>query len=574
MLQELHVRNLALIDESYIELNEGLNVLTGETGAGKTVLVQAMNLLLGERADYSFIRTGCKEAYVEGLFSLQNAPKEVKECLKGVSSEEDAQYVISRTISIEGKSKCYINGKIVTLTCLKELGNVLVDFHGQHEHQSLLKASSHLDFLDRYAGQDVPEAREKYSKAYLKFKKISFNLKKLKDEAQERARKEDLVCYQIEEIEKADLKVGEEEDLIKERDLLRNAEKICEAVNLARETLLGESQYCIHDLLAKAEGALTKVSEYGPELSEVCKRVKDVSLEIDDLGQSLRAYAEQLEYSPDKLEDIETGLVTINALKRKYGESIEEILQFLSQAQVELDSLRTAESLLGDLELEVDKSYSELSILAEDLSKKRRKTALSFEEEVTKQLSDLNMPKVKFGAQVLNVQSTEPDEGLMVFGKKHKFSSDGVDFVEFLISPNLGEPLKPLAKIASGGEMSRIMLALKIVLANVDSIPTLIFDEIDSGVGGRTAGFVGQKMNLLSGTHQLICVTHLPQIAAFANRHFRVYKKEKGKKIQTFVEALLFDDRIDEMARMLGGKSGPTELSKKHALELIELAKK
>ncbi|MDO8886525.1 DNA repair protein RecN [Candidatus Oleimmundimicrobium sp.] len=575
MLQELHIKNLALIDESYVEFDKGLNVLTGETGAGKTVLVQAINLLVGERADYSFIRTGCEEACVEGSFLLQNTTNEALEYLDTADLDEDArQFVISRKISRDGKNKCYINGKIVTLNCLKEMGNFLVDFHGQHEHQSLLKTSSHLEFLDRYAGREDLDLRGKYSKTYEELKKMSSNIKKLKNETQERSGKEDLLRFQIEEIKNSNLRSGEEEDLIKERDVSRNAEKICEAVNLARDALSGDSQYSAYDFIAKAEGSVARVSEFDVQLDEIYKRIESVSLEVDDLGQLLRAYVEKFQYNPNRLDNIETRLATINALKRKYGETIDEILRFSNQAQVELDSLMTAESLLGNSELKLAEKYNELSAFAEELSKKRKKAALDFEKEVIKQLCDLNMPKVKFGVQILSKESTELDDGLTVLGKKCKFNSDGVDTVEFLISPNPGEPLKPLVKIASGGEMSRIMLALKIVLANIDSIPTLIFDEIDSGVGGKTAGFVGQKMNFLSETHQLICITHLPQIAAFANRHFRVFKKEAENKTQTFVETLSFNDRIAEIARMLGGKGDPTELSKKHALELINLAKK
>jgi len=574
MLQELHIKNLVLIDEGYIEFGKGLNVFTGETGAGKTVLVEAMNLLLGERADCSLIRTGCQEAHIEGLLTLKDGPKGAIEQLKEFASDDDAQYVISRRITREGKNKCYINGKIVTLNRLKDIGNILVDLHGQHEHQSLLKVSTHLDLLDSYAGQKVLAKKREYTEIYNELKILLENLKALKEKARERARKEDLLHFQIEEIEKAGLKLNEEDDLRKERDVLSNIEKISEAVNFSRETISGDTQYCLHDLLAGIEESLSKVFEFDSELADIYQRIKNISFELDDLGQLLSLYAEGLGYNSGRLEEIEDRLAAINSLKKKYGENIEQILAFKDKAQVEADSLMTVESRLSELELDLVKKEKRLAVVAKALSEEREKAALNFEKEVTQQLSELNMPKVKFSVQILNEKLGDAEGGILISGERFKYFPGGLDIVEFTISPNPGEPLKPLAKIASGGEVSRIMLALKGILAKVDSIPILIFDEIDSGVGGETAGFVGQKVGILSDTHQVICITHLPQIAVFADSHFRVFKKEKDGRTQTFVEALFFEDRIDEIARMLSGRSEVTELSKKHALELIELAKK
>jgi len=573
LLQELHIKNLALIDENYIEFDKGLNVLTGETGAGKTILVEAMNLLLGERTDCLLIRTGCDEAYVEGTFVLEGGFKETMNQFGEFISAEDAQCVISRRISKEGKNKCYINGKLVPLQFLKQIGNILVDLHGQHAHQTILKSSTHIDFLDRYVGHELLDEKFKYIKDYNEFREMVSNLESLKEQTRERARKKELLCFQIEEIEKANLKLGEIEDLIKERDILKNAEKICEAVKMSHETLWGEPQFSVHDLLVKTEEALGRVSDYSLELAEVYQKIRNISFELEDLSHKLSDYLDGLQFEPNRLEEIEARLAEMYLLRKKYGDNIEEILDFMNKAQVELNSLMTSERNLGELELNIAGRKKELTEIARKLSGKRKRGAVRLEEEVVKHLTELNMPKVRFKVQIINESVDNQKEVIFATEDGFKLYLNGIDDVEFLISPNPGEPLKPLAKIASGGEISRIMLALKIVLAKVDSVSTLIFDEIDSGVGGRTAGFVGQKMNILSDTHQVICITHLPQIAAYANQHLLVFKKEVDNRMQTFVEALSFDDKIDEVARMLGGKGEPSELSKKHALELIQLAK-
>ncbi|MDI6799103.1 MAG: DNA repair protein RecN [Actinomycetota bacterium] len=560
MLRELHIKNLILIDELYIEFDRGLNVLTGETGAGKTALIEAVNLLLGERSDTGMIRSGTDEAKVEGLFTIPPSRLLELEDLREYLGDS-AEYVIVRKISKEGKSKCYINGNMVTLSTIKDLGNLLIDLHGQHDHQSLLKTANHLNFLDRYGGSDLLELKSKYQAKHLSLKRDTGLLNRLSDSKGEREKEKDLLKFQIDEIENAALTLGEEEALVQEAEVLSSSERIMEALLSTKDSISSDLDNSVMDSLKRSEVLLSKVADLEPRLFAAHQRLEGISVELEDLAGELRRLAEDFAYNPERLKEVQDRLAAISFLKKKYGQSVGEILYFLERAKQELSLIDDSGERIKDLFESVEASKVELYSLGVELSKRRLKAASLFEAEVITHLKDLNMVKIDFKVDI----ETLGREDLLQ-------SSTGIDRIEFLISPNQGEALRPLAKIASGGEISRVMLALKIALAKVDEIETLIFDEIDSGVGAVTAGYVGEKLSLLSDTHQIICVTHLPQIAAYGELHYRVFKEEESGATKTHIDKLSFDDRIDEIARMLGGKGSPTELSKEHAKELLKLA--
>ncbi|HAW60486.1 MAG TPA: DNA repair protein RecN [Actinobacteria bacterium] len=571
MLRELHINNFALIDESYLEFGEGLTVLTGETGAGKTVIIEAMNLLIGERADTTLIRTGSAQAHVEGLFSLEPSFVTPKFDWEESFSDARGEFVISRIISNEGKSKCYIGGRLVALSSLQSLGNNLVDLHGQHEHQSLLKPTLHLDCLDMYGGEELLKLRGEFAGGYRKLSDLREELERLRLNEAERLKRIDLLRFQIDEIERANLQRGEEESLSRERAILRNAERLYSASHRAYQAISGdETPQGALDCVRQAVQEMKTVAGIDESLDEICRTLESLSYEMEDCARSLNAYQEGVDFRPGRLDEIESRLALVDLLKKKYGKSIEEIVEYKDKAEVELDELAGSGNRAQALEGEVAELGKELGLLARKISDARKRTALRFEKEVQLQLQELNMTRAKF--KVAIEQESHPD-GLPVGEKRLRASRQGVDRVEFLISPNPGEPLKPLVKIASGGEISRIMLALKIILAGIDNIPILIFDEIDVGIGGKTASAIGQKLALLARNHQVICVTHLPQIASFADRHFYVYKKEVDGRTSIRVEPLDSEGRTNELARMLSGMA-VSEVSRKHAKEMIKSAEK
>ncbi|MDI6891883.1 MAG: DNA repair protein RecN [Actinomycetota bacterium] len=571
MLRELHIKNFALIDESYLELGEGLTVLTGETGAGKTIIIEAMNLLIGERADTTLIRTGSAQAHVEGLFSLESSHLIPEFDWEELSPDARGEFVISRIISNEGKSKCYIGGKLVALGSLLSLGNNLVDLHGQHEHQSLLKPALHLDYLDMYGGEELSKLRGEFAEGYRKLDDLRQELERLCLNEAERLKRIDLLKFQIDEIERANLQRGEGESLNRERAILRNAEGLYSASQQAYQAISGDETLqgaldCVHQAVQE----MKTVSSIDENLDEICRTLESLSYEMEDCARCLNAYREGIDFSPGRLDEIESRLALVDLLKKKYGKSIEEIIGYKDKAEVELDELADSGNRAQALEGEVAELEEKLGLLAGKISDARRGIASRFEKEVQLQLQELNMANARFKVAI----EQEPCLGGLPVGKKSlKASPQGVDQVEFLISPNPGEPLKSLAKIASGGEISRIMLALKIILAGIDNIPILIFDEIDVGIGGKAASAIGQKLALLARNHQVVCVTHLPQIASFADRHFYVYKKEVEGRTSIRVEPLDSEGRTNELARMLSG-AAVSAVSRKHAKEMIESAEK
>lgn len=541
MLSELHIKNFALIDEAYLHFNQGLNILTGETGAGKTVIIEAMNLLFGKRADPILIGSRDKEAMVEASFST-----------------DSSEMILSRLVSKEGKNKCYINGKLATLAMLAEIGDEMVDFHGQHEHQALLKVSTHLDYLDRFGGESVLKMREKLEEGYAELKRLREEMDELRVSERDRISRLDLLKFQIDEIKKAELRAGEEEELERERLLLQNAEKLHQAIRTAREALmqddvpaqagLGAGENI--DIAAQSLSSIAHIDEIPKKMSE---RLEQLSYEIQELTSELRSYSDSINFDPQRLDEVESRLSVISLLKKKYGDTIEEILHYKEQAEKDLASLENSATRLADLEKEEKKREQVLQEHALSLSGERKKLAKKLEQDVEKELKELNLKHCRFKVN---------------FDREEELTSYGVDKVEFLISPNPGESLKPLAKIASGGEVSRIMMALKIALIKADPVPILLFDEIDVGIGGKTAAEVGKKLVYLSSSHQIVCITHLPQIASFADSHFFVSKEVKEKQTTTKVAALDSKGKLEELSRMLSGV-GVSDITKKHAEELL-----
>lgn len=541
MLSELHIKNFALIDEAYLHFNEGLNILTGETGAGKTVIIEAMNLLFGKRADPILIGSRDKEALVEASFST-----------------DSSEVILSRLVSKEGKNKCYINGKLATLAMLAEMGDKMVDFHGQHEHQALLKVSSHLDYLDRFGGESFLEIRERLGQGYQELKRLREEMDELRISERDRISRLDLLKFQIEEIKKADLKMGEEEELERERLLLQNAEKLHQAISTARQALIQDDVPAQAGLGASenievASQSLSSIAHLDEVPKKMAERLEELSYEIQELASELRTYSDSISFDPQRLDEVESRLSVISLLKKKYGDTLKEILQHQKQAEKDLSSLENGATRLADLEKEEKKRQQVLEEQALSLSGERKKLAKKLEQDVEKELKELNLKNCRFKIS---------------FAKEEELTLHGFDKVEFLISPNPGESLKPLAKIASGGEVSRIMLALKIALIKADPVPSLIFDEIDSGIGGKTAAEVGKKLVYLSSSHQIVCITHLPQIASFADSHFFVSKEVKQKETTTKVVALDSKGKLEELSRMLSGV-GVSDITKKHAEELL-----
>lgn len=556
MLSHLQIKNIALIDQVTIEFDEGLNIITGETGTGKSIVIDSMNLLLGERADRNLIRVGEETAYVEGIFNLEDI-EEVSPILDSYGIvADDGVLIVARELSATGKNICRINGRAVTLSALKKVTKHLIDIHGQHEHQSLLSIESHKIFLDSFGGKYIENTKRQVSDCYRELKKIQRKIDKIGGSDRNGRVRRDYIKYQLNEIIEANLMEDEDEELIHERAKLQNAEQIMEGIVNAYNLLYSgwSSMPSIYDGLGNICSELSNLSTLDKSLVELSDRFNNIYYELGDSIEQLRNYKDSFYFDENRLDEIERRLNVINDLKRKYGTTIEEIIKYGQELEEELEQIENNSQILNELKEKEELMLKQLYSMCENLSTKRRKVADEFESQLLQQLSDLGMDQTKFSVEIKS--------------DKNNISSDGFDEIEFLISPNPGEPLKPLAKIASGGEMARIMLAFKTILADVDNIPTLIFDEIDVGISGRIAQIVAQKMAIISSSHQLICVTHLPQIAAMADRHFSIEKYTDEKRTYTTARVLHEGERQMELAKMLGD-ARLSKLSLDHALELI-----
>lgn len=556
MIRQLYIHDFAVIDELRMELGPGLNLLTGETGAGKSVIVGAVNVALGERADVGVVRSGCDRALVEMVLDVSDSPTAMNLLQEAGLDPEEGQIIVSREILQNGKSQCRINGRPVTLLFLKEVTDSLVDVHGQHEHQFLLKPARHIGVLDGWLGEQVQSLLAEISESYRQLSKLKSELLQLQSDERERARAIDLYKFQIQEVANARLTPGEESELEAERMRLANAEKLYTGSSEVFELLGDRSrEFCALDALGEAVNTLQDLATFDPQLSSILESLQGAFYEIEDASRELREYRDAIEYNPARLQVIEERLNLIKSLKRKYGESIEEILDYIQALERRLETLSNYEERSAELIDTIQLLENEVARRASQLSEIRRSGAAAFSEAVKNELRDLGMRDALFEVAIENTDLSET----------------GIDNVEFLISANPGEPLRPLAKIASGGEMSRIMLAIKCVMASVDSIPTLIFDEIDVGVGGRTAEVIARKLETLAKRAQVLCITHLPQIASSFGRHFCIEKHVREGRTVVSVRCLNDEERVTELARMLGGSS-PSETAVRHAREMLRIS--
>ena len=563
MLVELHVTNFALIDHLDLSFGAGLNILTGETGAGKSIIIDALGLALGERAGHDLVRTGAGKATVEAVFDLSHAPAEMRQKLidaglSGDGSDEDDTLLVTRELAKNGsKSQCRINGRLMPVAVLKEIAEGLVDVHGQHEHQSLLAADRHIDILDNWGGKDALALRQQVADLSSEANALKREREKLRTDARERARMLDLYRFQQEELGQANLRPDEEEELAADRTRLASSEKLSAAAAEAYTALSGGERGAggALDALNGALASVEHAANLDENLAPLVETLQSAVVYAEDAARDLRVYQESVESNPERLEEIEMRLDLIRTLKRKYGETIAEIIAYAADLTAKLDALENSEAREEELTTAIAAAETKLSAVAAKLTMARKKAAVKFAAGITRELTDLGMTATKFEVSI------EPQA----------VTSKGADKIEFLLSPNPGEPLRPLAKIASGGEMSRIMLAMKSVLAKSGTIPTMIFDEIDVGVGGRTAQTIGDKLEALAKDAQILCITHLPQIASRAATHFFIEKQVHDGRTTVSVAPLDSEGRIDEIARMLGG-SRRSEAVVQHAREMLSVA--
>lgn len=549
MLQQLSIKNIALIEDLTIELESGFNVLSGETGAGKSIIIDSLNLVLGERADKDLVRSGTQKARVEGIFAVDDG---VCELLEDAGIEcEDGILIVLREISADGKSICRMNGTAVTLSSLKKIADKLADIHGQHEHQLLLDSESHLAFLDSFAGSGVLEQKENVKRAYTYYKACKEKLDGDWGTQEERLRRMEMLAYQMDEIEKAQVVPGQEEELRQRREVLTHADKIMGTLGQARHMLADAAL----DAVRGANSLLEEVADKGEAYLELNQRLESAFYELEDIAQEIEKEADGVEADPYELEQIEDRLAQLKKLYRKYGSDEESVLKYLDDAAEEVQRLKNAEETIAELERQAAQFRAEYDRQAAVLSELRHDAAIAFEDRIKTELEQLGMKNA-----VLEVD----------FADEPIFSPEGADTVEFLFSANAGEPVKPLSKIISGGEMSRFMLAMKSVAADDAMLPTMVFDEIDTGISGQGAQVVAQKIAGLARRHQVLAITHLPQLASMADCHFLIKKQSDGVRTKTEVVKMEHGQRVSEIARLSGGSE--TSLALERAEEILAQA--
>ncbi len=539
MLRELNIKNIALIESLRIEFTRGLNALTGETGAGKSIVVDCVNLALGQRAAREMVRTGEEKGSVRALLDISEAPQ-AKAYLDGMQIDYDDDYAeISRELNQTGRSVCRINGCAVPLNTLREFSSLLVDLHGQQEHQKLMDAAWHRTYLDGFSGKAAEDAKRELRRAYETCAEARQTLRKLEDDGKTLAQKADILSMQFKEITAAKLKEGEDEELERQCRLYENSEKLAESMRTAYERLyLGGKHLSAQESIRRALDAVNAVADLDPSYAQLAAKIEEALYTVKDIGYEVQSIYEELSFDPEKLERMQDRLELIKKLKRKYGPELSDVIEFAQKARDELESLENIDARREEAAKICEEREKDLKARAEVLSGLRRSNAGALEKEVTQQLKDLGMERTRFEVRLCKTQSITPE---------------GAEDVEFMISPNPGEPLKPLTAIASGGEISRFMLALKVILAQSDGIQTMIFDEIDTGISGRMAQVVGEKMSLLGRDRQVICVTHLAQIAALADTQYVVEKTVSGDRTTSAVTRLDEEGRVKELARLVGG---------------------
>ncbi len=544
MLQEIYIKNFAIVSNLRIPFREGLNVITGETGTGKSIIINALELALGARARAEVVSEGSEEAEVIAVFE----PPDNLNLPAGFEPQEEP-IIIRRTVARNGKTRVYLNDRAITLKSISELGDTLVDIHGQHEHQSLLRPATHRLLLESYAG--LNELADEVKELYKRLQALKARLDELQSTRRQRAQRIDLLRYQIQEIEEASLRPEEEQELRTEREIQRNMTNLLYHIEHSL-SLLKEEEGSILDRLYQVRSSVEEITRLDPSAQETLNMLSDVEALTSEIALQLRGLKDHYDANPERLDEIERRLDLIDRLKRKYGDSIEEILDYLEEARKELQELLAAEEQGDDLREMIASVEEELLEKAKLLSKKRYEMAEEIEKKITEVLKSLAMKNATFKVALTKTDITE----------------HGLEEVEFLFSANPGQLPKPLNRVASGGELSRVMLAIKSIFAHTDGIPVLVFDEVDAGIGGITAEAVGERLKALSRHHQVICITHLPQIAAKADHHLCVRKQEKKDKTEVVVSELTGNDRIEEIARMLSGSI--TKTSIKHAKELLE----
>ncbi len=557
MLSQLTIDNIALIDKLELDLNKGLNILSGETGAGKSIIIDSLNFVLGERADKSLIRFGTDFAIVQAVFEDYLTPS-VENYLYDMGIEIEDVLILRRKMSVDGKNECRINGRVATLSILKGLTELLVDIHGQHEHQSLLKSTNHIFLLDSLGEDKSKKALEKVASAHKQYHNLLRELSRFGDSS-DRDRKLDILAYQINEIENADIKDGEEDSLLTQRKRIRNMEKILSALEGAKSILEGYDGHSVSASIKNAGALLTSISSYDEEVGEINDRLDSAKLEIADIADTLGDLLDRLDFDARSAEKVEQRLEVVRTITRKYGGDFNALQTFYNNAKQEYDMLANAGDTVAKLEKDILKAKDILLDESSKLTSLREKIAEKFEKNITKELADLGMGGSTFKVDIKTACKVDD------------ISSNGADSVEFLISPNQGEPLKPLAKIISGGEMSRFMLALKNIVAGIDGIGTMVFDEIDTGISGNISAVVSEKMCNISRNRQVIAVTHMPSLAAMADSHYLIAKSTENGK--TLTRITLLEDDTDEVARLIGGNDY-SKFAIPHALEMKSWAQR
>lgn len=547
MLTSLKIENVAIIESAAIEFGCGLNVLTGETGAGKSIVIDSINAILGERTSRDIIRTGAQSAKVYAVF------EDVNERVRNFLDEngidcEDGVLIINRTLSREGKNVCRINGAPVTVSMLREIGGELIDIHGQHDNQSLLSPEKHCGFVDSFAGNS--DLIADYRKKYGRLCEIRSRLKKLTTDESSKSQRIDFLTYQIDELEKAEITIGERDELKARKSLINNSQKVIESLNIAYEALKADGAGI--DMITDAESEIANASAYMEMLGEASEKITDIRYELEDIAETVRDAMAEVDFDPSELEDIDERLDLLYRFSKKYGDTEEEMLEYLEKARAELDNIAFSEERVKELQKQEKEALVETDTAACKLTESRKTAGEKLSNAICSELEFLDMPNVRFVVKCSDIGLTE----------------NGKDEIEFLISANAGEEPKPLAKIASGGELSRIMLAIKNVLAETDGVDTMIFDEIDTGVSGRAAQKIAMKLRSASKGRQVICVTHLAQIAAQGDVHLYISKSVSDGKTYTNIKSLIEEERVAEIARIMGGME-ITKLQLESAREML-----
>ncbi|WP_302758251.1 DNA repair protein RecN [Ligilactobacillus salivarius] len=555
MLQELSIKDFAIIDEIQISFQPKMTVLTGETGAGKSIIIDALGLLAGGRGSTEFIRKGEKKAVIQGLFTLPREANTYNILEEYGIDSEDGQIILQRDLYRGGRNICRINGMMVNLATLRKVGETLIDIHGQNEHQELMKPENHMDLLDEY-DKKTSELRNQYQVVYQNYRKLKLSMEKKEADEKAWAQRLDMLNFQVKEIGEAGLKINEEDELVEEKNKLDNFQAIHDALELSYQILSGEKIDVVGNL-GNAMNELSDVSDLSENLQEINTKISDAFYSLEDVARDISDELDSMEWNGERLNEIEERLELIHQLKRKYGDTIEDILHYHSRIVKELREMENAEQNSEKQERQLSEALEKVKELAIKLSKQRKKSAKKLEKMIHEQLSALYMDKAVFEVKFLN---------------NSKLYSKGIDKVEFYIQTNPGEEMGPLAKIASGGELSRIMLALKTIFSQKMGVTSIIFDEVDTGVSGRVAQAIAEKISQISNNSQVLCITHLPQVAAIADNHYYISKSVNDGRTETSLEELDEKQKIREIARMLSG-SEITELTLKHAEELIKMSK-